>query len=117
LSLVCSGHAQQLKFAFDASGNLVQRTNVNLLRPQILRQPQNQIVQPGYLASFSVLLTDSTGCSFQWLWYGTNLTGQTTDTLLIPGVATSQQGPYSVVIANPSGSVTSSVAQLWLDSR
>jgi len=108
---------QGLEFSFDLTGNLVLRGAETLAPPQILAQPQNQVVQPGFLASFSVVLADSTGCSYQWQWFGTNLLGQTADTLLIPNVVTNNQGPYSVVIANGSGSVTSSVAQLWIDSR
>lgn len=108
---------QSVKYSFDTAGNLIQRTAGSLAAPQIVSQPQNQIVQPGNLAAFSVVLADTTGCAYQWLWYGTNLPGQTGDTLLFPSVLTNNQGPYSVVVTNPLGSVTSSVAQLWIDSR
>jgi hypothetical protein len=46
--------------------------------------------------------------SYQWQWYGTNLAGQTASTFNIPVSQLSNSGPYSVVVTNLYGSVTSS---------
>ena len=116
-SVIAATQAQVMLNTYDASGNIAQRTSSAISPPQIIGQPQLQIVIPGEIASFSVLLADSSGCAYQWLFNGTNLPGQTSDALLILNTATSNQGPYSVVVTNNSGSVTSSVAQLYIDSN
>jgi hypothetical protein len=76
-----------------------------------------QVVQPGATATFSVVPLDTSGLSYQWLFSGTNLAGQTSDALQISNVGTNNQGYYSVVLANSFGNVTSSPAPLWIDSR
>ena len=117
--LLCAGSAgaQPWQYFYDGSGNLMTRKGEGVAPPQILGQPQPQIVAPGELASFSVVLADTTACGYQWLFNGTNLPSQTGDALLILKVSTTNLGLYSVVITNTSGSVTSSVAQLYLDSN
>ncbi len=89
----------------------------NLAAPQILAQPQLQVVQPGELASFSVLVADTSGLTYQWLFNGANISAATSDTLLLSNVSTNNQGQYSVVLSNGSGSVTSASAALMIDSR
>ncbi len=116
--LACSAaSAQNWQFAFDPSGNFIVETTEALAPPQILAQPGMQVVQPGELASFFVVAADTSGLSYQWLFNGTNLPGQTGDALLLTNVGTNNQGYYSVVLTNSSGSVTSSPAPLWIDSR
>src|SRR5437899_990437 len=115
--VVLSSQAQVMLNTYDSSGNIAQRTSTAISAPRIIGQPQPQIVIPGEIASFSVLLADSSGCAYQWLFNGANLPGQTSDALLILNTATNNQGPYSVVVTNNSGSVTSSVAQLYIDSN
>ena len=117
LAFVRPAQAQLIQYSSDASGNLVLRTNGGGAAPQIIGQPQFQIAAPGEMASFSVLLSDSAGCAWQWTFFGTNLAAQTNDSLLIANVATNRQGPYAVMITNSFGSVTSAVAQLYLDSN
>ena len=112
-----SAEAQPWQYFYDGSGNLMIRKGEGVAPPQILGQPQPQIVAPGELASFSVVMADTTACGYQWLFNGTNLTGQNGDALLILNVAASNEGLYSVIITNTSSSVTSSVAQLYLDSN
>jgi hypothetical protein len=115
--LPTSARAQEWQLGFDPSGNFVVEISGNAVPPQILAQPQMQVVQPGELASFFVVLADTSGLSYQWLFNGTNLPGATSDALLISNVSSNNQGYYSVVLANNSGSVTSSPAPLWIDSR
>lgn len=109
--------AQLVQYASDASGNLVQRGAGAGAAPQIVRQPQQQIVVPGDYATFSVLLADSGGCTYQWRFFGTNLPGQTSDSLLVLNVTTNNQGPYSVAVTNSLGGVVSDAAQLYIDSK
>jgi hypothetical protein len=115
--LPTSTRAQEWQLGFDPSGNFVVEISGNAVPPEILAQPQMQVVQPGELASFFVVLADTSGLSYQWLFNGTNLPGATSDALLISNVSSNNQGYYSVVLANNSGSVTSSPAPLWIDSR
>lgn len=110
-------HSQSADYAYDPSGNLSQITAPVSGPPVIVRQPQQQIVAPGELAAFSVLLQDATGCSYQWFYNNSSLAGRTADTLLISTVATNNQGSYWVVVNNSQGSVTSSLAPLYIDSR
>jgi hypothetical protein len=84
--------------------------------PQILKQPQNQVVAPGDAGSFSLVIADARGVSFQWQFNGADITGATADALLLQNVGTTNEGPYRVVVTNPSGSTTSASARLWLDS-
>ncbi|HWW02285.1 MAG TPA: hypothetical protein VNZ64_21465 [Candidatus Acidoferrum sp.] len=116
--LACSAaSAQNWQFAFDPSGNFIAETNEFSSLPQIVGQPQMQVVQSGELASFFVVALDSSGLSYQWLFNGTNLPGATGDALLLSNITSNNQGYYSVVLTNGSGSVTSSPAPLWIDSR
>jgi hypothetical protein len=113
-SKVC---AQETQFASDPNGNLLAQGPSRFAPPQIVAQPQMQVVVEGELASFFVVAADTSGLSYQWLFNGANLPGQTSDALLISNVSSNNQGYYSVVLANSSGSVTSSPAPLWIDSR
>ena len=115
--MVTSANAQDSQFLFDATGNLFVQTPASALPPQIIRQPQMQVVQPGALATFSVVALNTSGLSYQWLFNGTNLDGQTSDALQISNVSSNNQGYYSVLLVNSFGSITSSPAPLWIDSR
>jgi hypothetical protein len=52
--------------------------------------------------------------SYQWLINGSTLSGANGSTLAFPSVTPPDLGPYSVVVTNNYGSVTSSVANLYL---
>src|SRR5262245_57256653 len=58
--------AQDSQFLFDDNGNLLVQTGGTSGPPQILAQPQNQVVEPGESASFSVVVADTRGLSYQW---------------------------------------------------
>jgi hypothetical protein len=107
--------AQDSQFVFDATGNLIVQTANVGAPPQILGQPQNQVVAWGQSASFSVVAADTDRLAYQWLFNGTALPGATADSLLVTDAGTADEGPYSVVLANHSGSVTSAPAMLMLD--
>ena len=83
--------------------------------PSITNQPQKQIVDEGNPATFSVTASDSTKSpvSYQWYLNGTLLSGQTNTTLTLnPAVA--DAGGVTVVLTNSLGSITSSVAPLYV---
>jgi hypothetical protein len=110
-----AAHAADSQFHYDHSGNLVLRTNLVASLPVIVAQPQNQVASPGASASFSVVPANALGLAYQWRFNGTNLPGANGDSLLLTNVSAVNAGPYTVVLANGSGSVTSSPALLLLD--
>ncbi len=85
---------------------------------QITSQPQNQTVDAGASALFTVATFGSLPDTWQWQKDGKNLvdngnvSGAATATLKIMNAAATDAGDYSVIIHNASGSVTSDKATL-----
>ena len=80
--------------------------------PTITSQPKGQCVAEGLAVSFSVIAQGSPAPTYQWRYDGTPMPAETNPTLSIASVASFDAGTYDVVVSNPSGSVTSSVAVL-----
>jgi hypothetical protein len=87
-----------------------------LAPPTITTQPQNQAVNQGNTATFTVSATGTAPLSYQWQWYGTNLAGATSSNLVLNNVTTNQSGPYTVVVTNAYGTATSQVALLTVSA-
>ena len=102
-------------YSYDPSGNLTGQTADHRASPQIISQPMPQVVQPGDFATFSVVLSNPAGVTFQWAFNGTDIAGETGDSLLLPAVTAANTGQYSVTATNSAGAVTSSAATLVLD--
>src|SRR5665213_2379966 len=115
--LVHPAYGQDWQFGFDPAGNLATQTTESSSPPQILAQPQRQIIVSGEAASFFVVVADPSGISYQWRFNGTNISGASQDTLLLQNVGATNEGSYSVVLLNSSGSITSAPAALLIDSR
>jgi hypothetical protein len=111
-----SVRAQDSQFLFDPNGNLQAVTAGTTALPRILSQPQNQVVAPGDTASFSVLVANAAGLSYQWKFNGVDIGGATRDSLLIANVTSTNEGQYSVFLANTSGNAISAPAALMIDS-
>jgi uncharacterized repeat protein (TIGR03803 family) len=85
-----------------------------ILPPVIVVQSQSQTNNAGATVTFTVSATSLTPMSFQWQKNGTNLvngvniSGATTNTLIITGISDSDAASYSVIISNANSSVTSS---------
>jgi Concanavalin A-like lectin/glucanases superfamily/Divergent InlB B-repeat domain/Immunoglobulin I-set domain len=106
-----------LKYSYDSSGDMASETLESVLPPQIIGQPVKQIVAPGEVASFSVVVSDANGVTFQWKFNGTDIPGATGDSfLLTKKILKADEGQYSAVVTNSVGSVTSASAELMLDS-
>ena len=88
---------QGWQFDFDASGNLVVQADETIAPPQIVGQPQIQVVGPGELASFFVVVANSRALAYQWRFNGVPLSGAATtnDALLLLNVSASNEGLYS----------------------
>jgi hypothetical protein len=113
---LCS-QGQDSQFTFDPNGNLATESAAIVAPPQILSHPQPQVVGPGELASFFVVVADARSLTYEWRFNNTNtLGGATTDVLLLQNVGATNEGEYRVVLTNPSGSVTSAPALLMIDS-
>jgi uncharacterized repeat protein (TIGR02543 family) len=116
LALAVYSHAQDSQFTFDPNGNLLRQIPAIVAPPQILSQPEPQIVGPGELASFFVVVADTRTLTYQWRFNSASISGATNETLLLRNVNAANEGQYSVVLVNPSGSVTSAPAALMVDS-
>jgi uncharacterized delta-60 repeat protein len=86
--------------------------------PLAVSQPVSQYVNAGDSVGFSVTVVGTAPFSYQWrkdgvnLSDGGNISGAQTWTLTLTNVARADEGGYSVVISNLSGSLTSLVATL-----
>ncbi len=83
-----------------------------------LAQPASSTPAVGSTLRLSVSATGTNAISYQWRKQGTNLvnggsiSGATTATLVITGVAAGDAGSYDVVISNGAGSQTSAAVSL-----
>ncbi len=82
--------------------------------PEITAQPRATSAAPGSSATFTVTALGSVPLSYQWWFGGTRIDGATSDTYTKANVQSGDFGSYSVVVANSSGSATSTVATLSL---
>lgn len=82
----------------------------------ITQEPSDLIVDAGTSAVFAVQVTGFPRFH-QWRFNGTNLPGAINSSLYLPNVLSNNAGPYSVVISNSLGSVTSAVANLTVNYR
>jgi len=65
-------------------------------------------------AAFNVAVTGTTPVAYQWQFNGTNLLNGTNSTLNIVSAKPQNIGQYAVVVTNDYGSVTSSIAKLFM---
>ena len=80
--------------------------------PVIVSQPASQVVFVGNTVTFSVTANGVPPPSYQWLKDGAPISGATAASLVLTNVQLSSAGTYSVIVSNPSGSVTSNAATL-----
>lgn len=105
-----------LNYFYDLAGNMMGQKAAGGLPPQIVGQPVKRISEPGQMVTFSVVVVDVSGVTFQWKFNGADIQGATGDSLLLTNVSAANEGQYSVVVTNSAGSVTSAPAALMLDS-
>ncbi len=83
--------------------------------PYIIEQPAGQFITVNSNTSFSVVADGSLPLAFQWRQNGHDLPGQTNPAIALSGVRASNEGAYTVVITNTSGSITSATASLLVN--
>jgi hypothetical protein len=75
--------------------------------------PSNQVVAAGWAAEFRVVVLGIPPLSYRWFFGGMNfIPGATNAVLHLDNVQPSQSGPYTVIVTNAYGSLTSSPALL-----
>ncbi len=84
--------------------------------PFIVNQPTSQTTVAGGNASFSVTAGGTPPLTYQWRFQGGPISGATNSVLNLSNVQLSDAGNYSVVVANPIGTVTSSNALLTVST-
>jgi len=83
--------------------------------PGIYLQPTNTTGVEDSSVTLSLLVTNQSNVSYQWLLNATNLPGAITPVLMLTNASFSLNGQtFSCVVSNPSGSVTSAPAILTL---
>ncbi len=95
-----------------------------IVAPQITSQPQSVTIDQGLTTTLAVNATGTAPLTYHWqksnvggttftnLTNGGRISGATTNSLTISGLALSDTADYRVVVANASGSVTSSPATI-----
>ena len=108
----------------DAAGNTVYSTNTIVVAdetaPVIVSDLQSQTNTAGGTASFALTATACTPLTYQWMFNGDLLFGQTNTTLMLSPVDFTNAGSYAVVATAAGGCTTSSVANLtvvWATRR
>ena len=82
--------------------------------PSITNQPSDVIAYANSNATFNVAATGNLPMAYQWQFNGTNLLNATNSTLNIVVAKQVNVGQYTVAITNSYGSITSSVANLFM---
>lgn len=103
-------------------GNINALVVYNLSGPVITTQPQTQQNFPGWNTTLTVAAGGTPPFAYQWRFNGANLadgvgiSGSQSNTLTIYNLSPAEVGAYTVVISNSTGSVTSSIAALTINS-
>jgi hypothetical protein len=107
-------------YVFDVAGStapdLAISGSVNSNAPAITTQPQSQTVAQGSNVTLTVQATGTPPPAYQWRTNTVKFQGQTNTSLTVTNFQSAKQGNYDVVVTNTAGSVTSSVAALYLNS-
>src|ERR1051325_6063739 len=104
-----------MKYSYDASGNSAVQMLEAVLLPGITGQPIDRVAAPGDIATFSVVVADAFGMTFQWKFNCADIPGATGDSLVVTNVNDATEGEYSVLVTNSAGRVMSAPAALLLD--
>ncbi|MGN6641892.1 MAG: immunoglobulin domain-containing protein, partial [Verrucomicrobiota bacterium] len=104
---------QNARFWYFVNGTLGSIPMSAIQSPTITTQPAtNTSVIVGGSAYLTVTAAGIAPLSYQWTLGGTNLASQTNYFLSLSNLQPAQAGSYRVVVSNPYGAVSSSVAQV-----
>ncbi len=94
------------------SANALLTVNTNPVAPSFTTEPSSQIILAGGVATFTATVAGSAPISYQWYVNGTPIAGQTSPTLTLAGVQSSDEGSYTLVASNSVNTATSTAAVL-----
>jgi len=83
--------------------------------PVIVSHPASATVNVGGSATFSVTASGAAPLNYQWKRNGTDISGQTNNSMSIASAQTTDAGSYNCVVSNSSGSVQSNAANLTVN--
>jgi hypothetical protein len=86
--------------------------NTNGVPPGIISPPQSQTIAKGENAIFTVTANGTQPLNYQWRFNGTNLAGATGTSYTRLNAQPAEAGPYTVVVTNVAGTITSAPATL-----
>jgi hypothetical protein len=95
----------------------VPRYTISAVAPVILTHPRNQTVLPGAHLAFHTRAAGDAPLRYRWLFNGVAINGETNATLLLTNAQTAGAGIYAMVVTNNSGSTTSRVAWLRINTN
>lgn len=104
-------------FTYDANGNQISQQTAVAAPPVILGSPPNQVATLGGVGGFSVTVSSPLPVTYQWYLNGVAISGATGDSLRVADITSANDGNYTVVVTNSSGSVTSATFTLGIDSN
>ncbi|MBI2924776.1 MAG: immunoglobulin domain-containing protein [Verrucomicrobia bacterium] len=87
-----------------------------LVPPAITAPPQSQAVDAGSNVTFTVAATGSEPLSYVWKHDGNTISGQSTSTLQLTGVTSTDAGTYTVEVSNAAGGPASASATLTVNT-
>lgn len=87
---------------------------LQVVRLFIRSNPRSQAGYWGNSVTFSVEVNSDLPVSYQWLFNGIELPGETNQTLVLTDLQPNDAGFYGVVVSNPEGSVRSADAELTI---
>ena len=99
-------------YSTNAFGNIVYQVNLPNPYPVIITQPQSQVLNQGANVTFTVRTAGPGPQTYQWRFNNATIAGATSTNLDRNNVQSNNQGVYTVVVSNSSGSVTSAPAVL-----
>lgn len=85
---------------------------ISVSPPTITTQPLSQTATNGANVSFSVIASSTAAMQYQWKKNGTDLPGQTSATLALQHISSSDGATYTVLVSNTGGSILSAGATL-----
>ena len=87
--------------------------------PTIELQPQGAIGILGENVNLSVIASDVQGSelTYQWMRNGLNISGETSDTIIINSISASDSGSYQVKVSNNQGSTLSEAANIIIETQ
>ncbi len=83
--------------------------------PTVVGQPTSKSVTENASTSLAAVASGVAPLGYQWQFNGNPLTGATNSTLTLPHVQLTNSGNYTILVSNPYGTTTSSVAILTVN--